>query len=77
MYTSIFNSVKDKSKQRLPANVHAGHFRSIFSHLCGPLLSADNPQKIFSRLLSLKVSIFYKKSAGKFEPTYWKKTKLK
>ena len=59
------------------ANCHAGHFRSIFSHLCGLLLSADNPQKIFSRLWSVKISILWKKSAGKFETTYWEKTKLK
>ena len=30
--------------------VHAGHFRSIFSHLCGLVLSAENPQKVFSSL---------------------------
>ena len=56
---------------------HAGHFRSIFSHLCGLLLSADHPQKIFSRLWNVKISILYKKSAGKIEPMYWEKTKLK
>ena len=65
--------------KRLIANqeYHAGHFRLIFSHLCGLLLSVDNPQKIFSRLWNVKISILYKKSAGKFEPTYWEKTKLK
>ena len=38
---------------------HAGHFRSIFSHLCGLLLSADHPPKTFSRLWNVKIFQFF------------------
>ena len=56
---------------------HAGHFRSIFSHLCGLLLSADTTQKISGSQWNAKISILYEKSAGKFEPRYWEKIKRK